>query len=271
MTEKKSGWQLSGNAPEAYEFYMVPAITETYGRHILDRARLERGQRVLDVACGTGVVTRNAARQVGFTGKVLGVDLNPMMLEVAQQACRFVYPPIEFSQGDASKLSFGNDSFDVVTSNLAVMFFPDRVAALKEMNRVTAPGGRLVYTVWRGIETCPAWLKLAESLEKHVGAEAGAILRSPFTTKSADEARSVTAQAGWKDVKVEIVMEQIRYPSFAEFVRQETESMPFPNVQKGMGEARDAITADVTKGFGHYGDDFGMSFPTEVYVVTARK
>ncbi len=268
---EKSGWQLSGNAPEAYELYMVPVITERYANHILRQAHLERGQRLLDIACGTGVVTRQAAREVGFNGKVTGVDLNQGMLDVARQTCRYAVPSIEFKQGDATKLALADNSYDVVTSNLALMFFPDRVAALREMNRVTAPGGRLVYTVWRNLETCPAWFHLTLALEKHLGGEAGAIFRSPFITKSVDEARSLTTQAGWKNVKVEIVVEQIRYPSFAEFVRQETESMPVPTLQKGMAEAREAITADVQKAFGHYADDFGMSFPAEIYLVTARK
>lgn len=155
MTDNK--WEPVGIAVEPYELYMVPAITEGYAKHILQRAHLDRGHRVLDLACGTGVLARNAARQVGSTGKVSALDINPMMLEAAKQISRFSNPPIEFVQGDAAKLPFGNDSFDVVLSNLAVMIFPDRVAALKELNRVATPGGRLVYSVWRPIDHAFAW------------------------------------------------------------------------------------------------------------------
>lgn len=93
----------------------------------------------------------------------------------------------------------------------------------------------------------------------------------PFITGGVDDARTVTTQAGWKDVKVEVVVQQIRYPSFSEFIRQETESFPFSKDQKFLAEKRAALLAEVTKTLAHYGDDFGMSFPTEAYFITARK
>lgn len=132
-----------GSPPENYERYFVPAIGEPVARDLIDRAALRAGERVLDVACGTGIVARLAAEQVGETGTVAGLDVNPGMLAVA----RSVTPPetsIDWHEASAEDMPLPDDVFDVVLCQMGLQFMADKPAALSEMRRVLAPGGRII-------------------------------------------------------------------------------------------------------------------------------
>ncbi|MFL6266603.1 MAG: methyltransferase domain-containing protein [Actinomycetes bacterium] len=147
-------WQVTGSAAEVYQRQLVPAIFAPWAPRVLDLAAPAAGARVLDVACGTGVVARLAAERVGPGGRVVGLDLNPGMLQVAAGlAVRGA--PTRWVQADAGHLPFGDRSFEVVCCQLGLQYVPDRAAALAEMARVLAPGGRLAAMVWRSIEHSP--------------------------------------------------------------------------------------------------------------------
>lgn len=127
-----SGWQLQGSAADAYEEYLVPAIFRACAVRLLDVVGVEEGQRVLDVACGTGVVARLAADRVGASGEVTGVDVNPEMLATARRAANALGPSaavVEWREADVASLPFADGRFDVVLCQEAVQFFPDRGAA----------------------------------------------------------------------------------------------------------------------------------------------
>lgn len=132
-------WQVSTDAAEVYESCFVPAIFGAWAGPVADAAAITTGNKVLDVGCGTGVLAREALRRVGQKGQVVGLDLNEGMLAVAARA----EPKIRWRQGDAASLPFDDASFDVVVSQFALMYFPDRVASLSQMWRTLAPGGRL--------------------------------------------------------------------------------------------------------------------------------
>jgi len=141
-------WQLSGNAAHFYERY-VRLIMEPWVRRLVDVVALKQGERVLDVACGTGFVARLAAHSVGTEGRVVGVDLNASMIEAARTTSqRDAATTIEWQAADATALPFDNGAFDVVLCQQGVQFFPDRLQALREMHRVLRLGGRLAFTVW---------------------------------------------------------------------------------------------------------------------------
>jgi ubiquinone/menaquinone biosynthesis C-methylase UbiE len=153
-------WQVAGNAALAYEAHLVPAIFAAWAPRLLGSATPATGERVLDVACGTGVVARLAAERVGPRGRVAGLDLNPGMLAVA--ASRPVTgAPTGWVQASAGRMPFPDHSFQVVCCQAGLQFFPDRPAALAEMARVLAPGGRLAALVWRSIDHSPGFAALA--------------------------------------------------------------------------------------------------------------
>src|SRR5262249_56846905 len=144
-------------------------------------AALQPGERVLDVACGTGVVARHAAQKVGSAGHVTGLDLNPGMLAVARALPPPSGAPITWVESSAVAMDVPEASCDVVLCQQGLQFFPDRPASLREMHRVLRSGGRLVLSVWSGIDRSPGFAVLAEALKHRISPEAGALMTSgPF-------------------------------------------------------------------------------------------
>ncbi len=118
MNETEQG-QVSASAAQVYEDFFVPALFQQWASRVADAAKIASGHCVLDVACGTGVVTREIAKRLGENGSVIGLDLNPGMLAVAKEKA----PNIEWQQGNAEALPFDSNSFDVVVCQFGLMFF----------------------------------------------------------------------------------------------------------------------------------------------------
>jgi ubiquinone/menaquinone biosynthesis C-methylase UbiE len=269
----RSGWQLEETSAEAYERYAVPSWSRPLARQLVELAAPGPRERVLDVACGTGIVARLAAQLVGERGAVCGLDVNEGMLEVARVASAKVSPPIEWRQGDAQATALPDAAFDLVLCQQGLQFFARRAAALREMHRVLAPGGRLALSVLRPVAYNRGWgILLAGALQRHAGPEAGAMMRSPFAEGDAAELRELVTSAGFHNVSVRIVIATARYPSPTELVRWEAAASPLAGPIGALGEdARAALSADVAAAVREYTDDAGVVFPTETYVVLARR
>jgi ubiquinone/menaquinone biosynthesis C-methylase UbiE len=142
--------EITGTPGEIYEEHIVPAVTARWTPEFVELMSLRFGERALDVACGTGVVTRELPHRVGKTGRVVGLDISPGMLATA----RAIAPnlPVEWIEGNASKMPLPDGSFDVVVAQQGLQFLPDKPAALAEMRRVLTPGGRLLLSVWRSTQ-----------------------------------------------------------------------------------------------------------------------
>ena len=147
MTEA-SRFQLTENAAQLYEQYLVPNIVKPLATLMFEQVTLQEGDRVLDVACGTGIVTRLAVQAFPKLGSVVGSDLNANMLELAQELTPATKVPVEWRQGDLCNLPFADGQFDVVLCQQGLQFVPDKPAAFRELQRVLVPGGRLVFSVW---------------------------------------------------------------------------------------------------------------------------
>jgi SAM-dependent methyltransferase len=168
--------QAQIEAANAYEQLFVPALFQEWVPRVLEAARVGPGHRVLDVACGTGVLARGAASDVGTRGRVAGLDANPGMLAVAERLA----PEIEWRHGTAESLPYDDGSFDAVVSQFGLMFFADRERSLREMLRVVTPGGRLAVAVWDSLENTPAYAAEIAVIEKLAGRKATDALRAPF-------------------------------------------------------------------------------------------
>src|SRR3954468_24179080 len=147
-----------------YEERFVPAMFALLAQLVLATIGMQPGTRVLDVACGSGIVARTAAPLVGSSGQVAGLDANPAMLAVARQAAAADGLNIEWRVGNAQSLPFADRSFDLVLCQHGLQFFPDRLAALTEMHRVLAPGGRVAIVTWRGLDQHPLFAAFARAL-----------------------------------------------------------------------------------------------------------
>jgi ubiquinone/menaquinone biosynthesis C-methylase UbiE len=272
MMSERSGWQLAdASVAEANERYLMSTFGYAWAQALVQLAAPQEGDRLLDVACGTGPVARQAAPFVGPTGRVVGLDLNAGMLEIARSMPTPEGIWVEWRQGNATALPFQNASFDVVCCHQGLQFFPDRAAALGEMFRVLAPVGRLALAVWRGIEHHPFYAALAEALERYVSHEAAESLRAAFTLAHADQLRALVAGAGFRNVHIRIRNRLTRYPSLAEFVLGYVSGTPMADAVAALEEAdRAAMVEQVCSTLGDHVDDDGMAAPWEAHFVTAK-
>src|SRR5690242_10907757 len=144
-------WHLDAEAAERYDRYVARYILGPWAPLLVDAAHLTPGERVLDVACGTGVVTRIAAERVGPAGHVIGLDLNPNMIAFARSRPVPEGAPIEWLEGSALDLPLDDAEVAIVLCQQGLQFFPDKALALREMRRVLGDGGRLALSVWSSI------------------------------------------------------------------------------------------------------------------------
>jgi len=170
---------MTGSGPEAYEHHLVPAIFAPWAAVLLELARLQPGERVLDAACGTGVVARAAMARVGTAGKVTGVDLNPGMLEVARTVSGRAGQSIAWREGNLEALPFADGAFDVVLCQQGLQFCTNKAAAVSELRRVLREGGRLGLSVWRDIRHCPYMVAVTGTLVDLVGPQASQRMSAP--------------------------------------------------------------------------------------------
>lgn len=143
----------------------MPALFEQWVEKVLDAVQIRLEEKVLDVACGTGVPARNAIARVGSSGIVAGIDPDPGILTVADR----LSPTVDWRQGTAESLPYPDASFDAVVSQFGLMFFTDRQRALQEMVRVLRPRGRVAVAVWDSLENVPAYATEVSAARSHGG------------------------------------------------------------------------------------------------------
>jgi ubiquinone/menaquinone biosynthesis C-methylase UbiE len=206
--------QVSRSAADVYEEFFVPALFGEWAPRVCDAASISPCESVLDVACGTGVLAREAARRTAPGGKVTGLDCNPGMLAVAGRQA----PGIEWTEGMAETLPFADGSFDAVVSQFGLMFFQDRVAALAEMRRVLKPGGRLAVAVWDSQDNTPGYRAMTELLARLFGEEAADALRAPYCLGDRQALASLFDDAGIADARIETLTGTAVFPSIEAWV-----------------------------------------------------
>ncbi|WP_119458965.1 methyltransferase domain-containing protein [Rhodospirillaceae bacterium SYSU D60014] len=206
--------QVTRSAAEIYDEFFVPALFQEWAPRVADAAQIWPGQTVLDVACGTGVLAREAARRAETDGSVTGLDRNEDMLVVARR----VAPSIEWRLGRAELLPFADHTFDTVVSQFGLMFFEDRVAALREMWRVLRPGGRLAVAVWGPLDDTPGYAAMVALLQRLFGDRIANELRAPFILGDPDALRSLFIQADIPNGAIQTPAGTARYPSIEAWV-----------------------------------------------------
>ncbi len=201
-------------AARAYENLHVPALFQQWSAHVLDAAQVERGHRVLDVACGTGVLGREAEVRVGPNGLVAGIDPDRGMIAVAEQLA----PMVEWRHGTAESLPYRDQVFDAVVSQFGLMFFADRRQAIREMLRVLTPGGTLAVAVWDRLENTAAYPIEVALLERLAGQRAADALRAPFALGDTEELTTLFGGAGVASVSITTRNGTARFPSIRAMV-----------------------------------------------------
>ena len=256
-------------AASSYQEYLVPALMEEWATRGADAARLRPCDRVLDVACGTGVLTRAAASRVAPGGAVTGLDLNPGMLAVAAR----LSPALRWQQGSAQALPFPAESFEAVVSQFGLMFFPDPVEALREMMRVLVPGGRLAVAVWASLADTPAYAAEAALVDRLAGTAAGDALRAPFRLGETGRVTELCAEAGITGAAVNLQRGRGRFPSIRAMVEVDLRGwLPIMGVELDekliaeiLRQAESALRPHVTEEAG------GVAFDSPAVLATATK
>jgi ubiquinone/menaquinone biosynthesis C-methylase UbiE len=258
---------LGGGLPELYERYLVPTMFAPWAQQLVALVNPRSGERVLDVACGTGIVARQAAEKVGASGRVVGLDLNAGMLTVARSVPLAAGARIEWREGNALALPFPDGTFDVVLCQQGLQFFPDRAAGLREMRRVLVTGGRLGLNTWRERQYSPGFAVLADALERHV---APGLLDAPYGLSSAEELRSLLADAGFREVTIRAATITLRFPSVELFVKHYGAASPLAGGLAHIDESvRAALVEDVAGALQSSVDDDGLAFLTESHLTIA--
>ncbi len=236
--------QMPINPAETYEHYMVPALFAPAAEHLLAVARLRPGERVLDVGTGTGIVARLAAPNVGSTGIVTGLDTSADMLSVARAMAAEEGLSIEWQEGRAEALPYPDESFNLVLSQFALMFFADRAGALSEMRRVLTPGGRVALSVFQGIDHHPFYQALDHAIERHLGMSA---VGEIFALGDAEALRASLTRAGFRNAAVEPFPITARFPNPNAFLAGEidVDTAAIPAMQGLDPDARRDLTAAI--------------------------
>jgi ubiquinone/menaquinone biosynthesis C-methylase UbiE len=257
-----------GDVATNYERYFVPAIGAPLAADLVALAALRPGERVVDVACGTGAVTRLARERVGAGGTVAGIDVNPGMLAVARTVPGA--SAIAWHEASAEELPAADESFDVAFCQLGLQFFSDRVAALREIRRVLVPGGRLLVNV---PGPAPAvFATLEDALGRHVGAGAAGFVGAVFSLYREDEVRALVTTAGFATVETTSSVKTLRLPPPADFLWQYVHSTPLAGAAAQLDEEhRAALEDEVVAAWQPFTEDGCMVVPLGVTVASARR
>ena len=264
-------WYFDENPAELYERYLVPDKFGPWAEVLVELGNPQRGQSVLDVACGTGTVTRLIPPYVGASGAVIGLDFNADRIEVARSLPSASDLVIQWEEGDACALPFGDAMFDIVFCQQGLQFFPDKLGALREMRRVLVPGGKLVLGVWRSVEHQPGGRAMADALERHVSPEAGSVRLEPFSFGDAVAIETLVTDAGFHDVVSRPIVKNVHFPSAEAFTKRYISARVPLNTMVAAAdeEARSAVVEDVVAALKPYETENGLELPTAVNVVTA--
>ena len=253
---------------EMYEHVLVSPLFSRWVDDLFQRTRLTAGDRVLDVACGTGIVARQAQDRVGPSVRVIGVDPNAAMLAVARQ----VAPEIDWREGNATSLPIGDGQVDVVFCQQGLQFVPDKLAAVRDMRRVLAAGGRIAVATWVPIEDVPLCRDMHAVAERHLGP----IVDQRHSFGIAADLQALLTDAGFHDVRTEPVSRTVRFKDPAPFFQMNAGALTSMSAAgKNMADAERGsvaalIATECNTLLPRYGDGSLLSFELSAVVATGR-
>jgi ubiquinone/menaquinone biosynthesis C-methylase UbiE len=258
-------FRLTHAAAQKYDNHSVPAMFGPLARATLDKMLLPDSANIIDVACGTGALTREIAARLQGSGRIVGADLNETMIELAKER----HPPdahdATYVASDVCELPFEDGGFDLAFCQQGVQFFPDKPAALAEIRRVLKNHGKLKLTCWSAVS--PFNGALSDALEVHVGVVASAKAKAPFSFRDGDVISDLLENAGFMIEAHQIIVLERRFENLFEQI------MALP-VEKDLRDAGDAITRavvdDVAVRLERYADNEVFVVPQEAHLFEAR-
>lgn len=263
-------WQGVRVGARHYERDLVPQLFAPWALELVEAVGVRQGDRVLDLACGTGAVTRIAAARATVRGSVTGVDVNGDMLEEARRASG-IAPAITWRRSDAHDLGPPDHAFDVAFCQQGLQFFADPSAVLREVHRVLSPGGRLGVSVWSAVDH-PAYAPIGAALERHLPQvpEAAGFVRAIFGLGDAGLLRRMLELAGFTDVRIERRTHPARFPSAESWVRAFLRAAPVRAAAR-VAPLHDRVVRDALAALDPDGAGDAFTFPMEAEVAIAGR
>ena len=266
--------QQNPNPAEVYEQYFGPALFGPWARVLLEYAAPQSGERVLDMACGTGIVTRHVAPMVGAAGQVVGLDISPAMLAVARALPAPGGAAIEWQEGNALTLGLPDAAFDLVLCHQGLQFFPDRAAAVREMRRVLRNGGRVALSVWQDLQHHPVFAAVYEATARRLNAPISAVAL-PFSFGDAEALRALLSAAGFQRITITPQSLQANFPAPERFVHLAVlgSAATVPTFAQLDTAARatlvEAVTLESEATVHHYREGDRLIFPMSTHIAVA--
>jgi SAM-dependent methyltransferase len=257
---------------QAYHDFLGPAIFRPWAAVLLAIAAPREGERVLDLACGTGIVAEEAAPSVGPQGRVIGVDSNPDMLAVARQNGR---GSVDYVEASADELPFPDGSFDLVVCQQGLQFFKQKEQAIREMRRTLAAGGRAVVAVWQGLDQHPVFRAIFEAEARQLGAEVERLAR-PFSFGSGDALRTLLRGGGFQSVELTVETRDVTFNDPDRFLRMSVlaGAAVIPELAEADDQQREEILTGVAREaepiIDRYRTGVGLTFPMTANLAQAR-
>jgi ubiquinone/menaquinone biosynthesis C-methylase UbiE len=249
---------------------MVPAMFGPFARDLVERLDLHESMRIADVGCGTGIVARMVGEKLNPADSIFGIDINRAMLEVAREKSKSLPCETIWHEASADALPLDDASLDLVVSQHAFMFFPDKPAASREMHRVLRPGGRLYVSAWRHYSRQPHYKALVDGLGRIVSTKAADLMKSAFQFETEDAIRTPLMEGGFQDVRVDTVKMDVRFPSADQFVRIVVAGSILARMGIEIGdEALRELCSDVSNALAQYETALGLVVPMESYLASA--
>jgi ubiquinone/menaquinone biosynthesis C-methylase UbiE len=261
--------QIDTTAAEAYERFMVPGIFLRWTEYLIRLAAPQPGEHVLDVACGTGIGARLAADAVGSTGRVVGLDIDPGVIEVARKVTQGSATPIAWHCASALKMPFKDSEFDLCLCQQGAQFFPDRLAGFAEIRRVLRPSGRLVASIWAPLEFNKGHHAVVQALERQKVDASGAKRACSFA--DADDIRETAKRAGFTKIDLRTEDGVSHFESIQTFIDGMTIGASTRHAVALLPEeGRDGFIKDVTTMLEPYVVGGELAYPMRTHFLFAR-
>jgi SAM-dependent methyltransferase len=261
----------SGSVAEAYDQYLSPLLFEPYATEMVSRLYKVPMYQVLELACGTGCVTKKLLPVLETEAKLVATDISPDMLQRAQLFIKD--PRIQFKFADAMTLPFAPESFDTVFCQFGVMFFPDKTKSYREVLRVLQPGGRYVFSVWDDYGSNPRSAVVHKVVKEVFGSDAPDLLKKgPYSYHDRHLINKDLGMAGFKVLNIDVVQKVTRFMNISDVVRGFVDGSPLHSFlqrkpAKKVEELREKLAGALLAQTPLY----GQALPTQALFIEAEK
>lgn len=267
-----TAWQLGQDAAARYEEILTPVILGPFAQELVTFAQVQPGEYVVDVGCGTGAAARYAAALATDAQAVLGVDVNPGMIAVAEQISTAAPHKLSWRVADATQLPLDAATVDLVLCAQSLQFMGEkRSLALAEMRRVLKPTGRVAFSLWCALEESPYFQVLVEAISRHIGAATAAGLQSAFALNDLDAIRELLCNAGFRHIEHTVAQLDLPLPELTAWVPRHISATPMAaSFRQAPSAIQERIVQDVIAELGAYSHNHKMIVPFRSHMVVAR-